>query len=105
MNLKRLFTCLIFAAVVAFASVWSFERWDAKPSLGPITSSQSADFTAFQRQMFKRGYARDHVTHRWYPIWESYTNNGCAEYGSPLETTFDCRTPLSGGIPDEEGEK
>ncbi len=95
MNLKRLIICFILVAVVVFAGVF---YWEATK---PVPDS----ITAFQHKMLAKGYSRDHVTHRWYPAWESYTNNGCTVYGSPLDATFICRTPLTGGIPDEEDQK
>jgi hypothetical protein len=92
MNLKRLILFSIFVALIAFAGVSYWEL--TKPVSDPITP--------FQHQMLAKGYSRDHLTHRWYPAWESYTNNGCAVYGSPLNATFICRTPLSDGIADEK---
>jgi hypothetical protein len=103
----KLILAFVGLVILAFVGVWSFEKWDAKPFVNVGHESEapntaSSGITPFQRQMFKQGYARDHVTHRWFPIWEAYTNNGCAEYGTPLETTFNCRTPLTGGVPDEK---
>jgi hypothetical protein len=92
MNLKRIILFSIFVALIAFAGVSYWEL--TKPVPDPVTS--------FQHQMLAKGYIRDHTTHRWYSIWESADNNGCVEYGTPLETTFNCRTPLSGGIPDQK---
>jgi hypothetical protein len=92
MNLKRLILFSIFVALIAFAGVSYWEL--TKPVPDPVTP--------FQQQMLAKGYVRDHATHRWYPRWESYTNNGCVLYGTALDTTFNCRTPLSDGVMDEK---
>jgi len=94
MNIK-LIVFLLVLIVVGFVGVWSFEQWDSKPF-------QSPAITPFQHQMLLQGYSRDHLTHRWYNASEAYTNNGCVVYGSPLNATFNCRTPLTDGIPDEK---
>jgi len=52
--------------------------------------------------MLAKGYVRNHDDNRWYPLWESIDDNGCTTYGGALDVTFKCRTPLTGGIPDEK---
>jgi hypothetical protein len=96
MNLKRLILSSILVALIAFIGVSYWEI--AKPVPGP--------FTPFQEQMFRQGYARDHVTHRWYPSKDSWSKYGCTVYGTPLDATFSCvpsrdKQPLPAGIPDE----
>ena len=102
MNIKLILFLLVLV-VAGFVGVWSFERWD-RPLIPQQSSSwvpQQGSLTPFQRKMFAQGYDRDRVTHRWYNAWEAYTNNGCITYNPSLETDFRCRTPLTGGIPDE----
>ena len=103
MNIK-LILFSAFLAVVGFGAVfyWEIKKQAPNPPPSVDSSALSGSITPFEHQMLAKGYSRDHVTHRWYPAWESYTNNGCAVYGSPLDATFICRTPLTDGIPDEK---
>jgi hypothetical protein len=103
MNIK-LILFLVAVAGVGFGAVFYWEIKKQAPNPPPILYSYlpPTPITPFDRQMLAKGYIRDHVTHRWYSIWESAENNGCVEYGTPLETTFKCRTPLTNGIPDEK---
>jgi len=89
MNIKL----ILFSVVVAGVAFIAVFYWKAtRPLPDPITP--------FQHEMLAKGYVRNHDDHRWYPRWQSYTNNGCVIYGTALDATFKCRTPLSGGIPD-----
>lgn len=101
----RLILFFVVVAAIGFGGVLYWETKKAAPNpLQPNAESSSPpdSTTPFERQMLAKGYIRDHVTHRWYSIWESAENNGCVEYGTPLDTTFKCRTPLTDGIPDEK---
>jgi hypothetical protein len=105
MNFKLILFSIVLAGV-GFGAVfyWEIKKQAPNPPPPTVNSSlvASTPITSFERQMLAKGYIRDHATHRWYSIWESAENNGCVEYGTPLETTFKCRTPLTDGIPDEK---
>jgi len=100
---RRLILFFVLLVAIGFFGVWSFERWDRPliPQQSFPLVPQESSLTPFQRKMFAQGYDRDRVTHRWYNASEAYTNNGCITYNPSLETDFRCRTPLTGGIPDE----
>ena len=86
---------LILAAIVIPAAVtyWQTSRPTASPE--PV-------LTVFQNKLVLEGYIRDHATHRWYRGSEADTH-GCQIAGTVADATFNnCRTPLTGGIADQE---
>jgi hypothetical protein len=99
-------TCLgvVLAAMVIYGSCSYLVNRDVHRLVAPIfppALPPPAPLT-FQQKMFNRGYRRDHLTHRWYSLYDSLMRNGCRISGPPLDTTFTCARPLNpaDGIPD-----
>jgi hypothetical protein len=91
----------IVLALLAFIGVYYWET--IKPGPHAVMPSSGTDpITPFQHQMLAKGYVRNHDDHNWYPLWESIDNNGCTTYGGALDVTFKCRTPLTGGVPENK---
>jgi hypothetical protein len=86
---------LILAAIVIPAAVTYWE------SSRPIDSPEPV-LTVFQNKLVLEGYIRDQATHRWYRGSEADAH-GCRITGTVADATFNnCRTPLTGGITDQE---
>ena len=103
MNIKL----IVFSVVVAgvgFGAVfyWENKKPTTNPPLTADSSTPPGSVTPFEHEMLAKGYVRNHDDHRWYPLWESIDDNGCTTYGGALDVTFKCRTPLTGGIPEEK---
>jgi hypothetical protein len=87
---------LILAAIVIPAAV---TYWQTSRSTIPAAPPQ---MTPSQYKMVLQGYVRDHATHQWISRFVAM-DQGCTMSGTVIETTFNnCRTPLTGGIPDQE---
>ncbi len=86
---------LILAAIVIPAAVTYWQT--SRPTVSP-----EPVLTVFQNKLVLEGYIRDHATHRWYRGSEADAH-GCRITGTVADATFNnCRTPLNGGIPDQE---
>jgi hypothetical protein len=103
MNIKSILFLVVIAGV-GFGAVFYWEINKKTPDHPPLVESSSSpdSITPFDHQMLTKGYVRNHDDHRWYPLWESIDDNGCTTYGGALDVTFKCRTPLTGGIPEEK---
>ena len=103
MNIK-LILFSIAVTVIGFGAVfyWEIKKQAPNPPPSVDSSPLSGSITPFEHQMLAKGYVRNHDDNRWYPLWESIDDNGCTTYGGALDVTFKCRTPLTGGIPDEK---
>jgi hypothetical protein len=87
---------LILAAIVipSVVTYWQTTR--------PTIAAAPPQLTPSQYKMVLQGYVRDHATHQWISRFVA-RDQGCTISGTVTEATFNnCRTPLSGGIPDQE---
>jgi hypothetical protein len=87
---------LILAAIVipAVVTYWQTTR--------PTIAAAPPQLTPSQYKMVLQGYVRDHATHQWISRFVA-RDQGCTISGTVTEATFNnCRTPVSGGIPDQE---
>ncbi len=92
---------LILAAIVIPAAVtyWKEDQAFQRTLIVPADT-----LTPFQKRLVQEGYIRDHATHRWYQASEVIADHCLVTLidGTAADATFNCRTPLAGGIPDQE---
>jgi hypothetical protein len=95
---------LILAAIVIPAAVTYWRHWKEDQAFQRTLMVPADALTPFQKQLVQEGYIRDHATHRWYQASEVIADRCVVTLidGTAADAIFNCRTPLTGGIPDQE---
>jgi hypothetical protein len=97
---------LILAAIVIPAAVTYWRHWKEDQAFQRTLIVPADALTPFQKRLVQEGYIRDHATHRWYHASEVIADHCLVTLidGTAADATFICRTPLAGGIPDQESQ-
>ena len=98
---------LILAAIVIPMGVTYWEHWKEDQAFHRTSIVPADALTPFQKELVHEGYIRDHATHRWYQASEVIADHCLVTLidGTAADATFNCRTPLAGGIPDKESQR